>query len=395
MNNFEEYIFLFFENLELYENRFQRKNHKEEILDAVTKFLRSKTEYSAHKVYESFFDAYWVGIQNNDNPFLKLIQIMKSFEESAGKLIENQRDHYIHTVFVFLLGLAIYSKNNRFRKIFKEYALDKNDYPDSYSTNNEEFFYRWGISSLFHDVAYPLEITLNQVNRYINFIWSYPDAFYGDIKLGIELPDFENFIDLPVLKPSDKYNDKFLRKYSDYKSKFHSDTISILSESISSNFTLDFYEIKNNIMNFLENMKKNSFIDHGFYSAVIMLRWYYYLVKTTKWNPAYFYFPIADAASAIFLHNYYQHILMKNPFNLNPMRAKTHPIAYLLILCDELQEWNRKGYGEKDLKNNSDINFDILIDDEIIEINYISYKIMKIDNIIKISDVFKKGIVIK
>lgn len=84
-------------------------------------------------------------------------------------------------------------------------------------------------------------------------------------------------------------------------------------------------------------------------------------MKTTNWNPSYFYFPVADSASAIFLHNYYKHVLMNKPFNLECMEVKSHPIAYLLILCDGLQEWNRKGFGENDSSNPTITNFDAII----------------------------------
>ena len=49
--------------------------------------MDNKTEENAYKVYESFFEAYWIRIQDeNDNPFLELTQRMKSFEEHSGPL---------------------------------------------------------------------------------------------------------------------------------------------------------------------------------------------------------------------------------------------------------------------------------------------------------------------
>ena len=39
--------------------------------------------------------------------------------------------------------------------------------------------------------------------------------------------------------------------------------------------------------------------------------------------------------------------MMKKPYDLGAMKPETHPIAFLLILCDELQEWNREAYGIK------------------------------------------------
>lgn len=398
MNNINAYILSFFNKLEIYEDINNGKDHKKEILDYIMEFLDTRTTDSANKVYEAFFRAYWIGIQANDNPFLKLQQTMKKFEETAGCLIEKQRDHYVHTVFVFITGLAIFDKNQNFEKKFNEYALDKKNYPDSYNTKNEEFFYRWGLASLFHDIAYPLQITLEQAKKYLDFVWGYPSNISKDSKIIMELSNFEKFINLPVIKPDPKYKDEFIKKYHGYK--FHKDAILLLSQSISSNFSSDIGDISTNLYNFIENMKENNFIDHGFYSAVIMLRWYYYLVKTTNWNPSYFYFPVVDSASAILLHNYYRHQLMKKPFNFKCMKVKNHPIAYLLILCDELQEWNRKSFGEIDSSNRPITDFNMKITDSKMEIYYkdgntFKEKTTSIYETIKISDLFKKGIIIK
>ena len=64
----------------------------------------------------------------------------------------------------------------------------------------------------------------------------------------------------------------------------------------------------------------------------------------TKGDPARFYNAIVDSAGAILLHNYYRNVILKD-FTHRPLNAEEYPIAYLLMLCDELQEWNRAGYG--------------------------------------------------
>ena len=401
----EEYISSFFDTLEIYEDIYKSKNHKEALIDSIMEFLSTKTTDSAYNVYETFFVAYWFGIQNEKNPFLELPQIMNRFEEKAGGLLEKHRDHYVHTIFVFLLGLAIYEKNDNFKKNFNEYALNKNNYPDFYVTKNEEFFYRWGIASLFHDIAYPLEITLKQANKYLDFICNYPDDITRKSKIKMEWSDFKNFITLPALKPDTRFEDEFLKKYPESKYKLYDDATSILSQSISNNFNLNIDDVKTNLFNYVKSMKEESFIDHGFYGAVIMLRWYYHLVKTTNWNPSYFYFPIADSASAIFLHNYYKYSLMKKPFCLECMEVKSHPIAYLLILCDGLQEWNRKGFGENDSSNPTITDFDVTINNSKMDIHYEltkkddrnAYKDLPtiLQKVIQTSDLFKEEIAVK
>lgn len=309
-------------------------------------------------------------------------------------------------MYVFLLGLAVYEQNSNYKVIFNEYALDKNENPDSYNTNNEEFFYRWGLASLFHDIAYSLEITLEQAKNYAEFICSYPKTEGRNLLIAMELRNFEEFRKLPRINPSTLYEDKFLKEYPNYKNKFHDDVIEILSESIATSFNLNFNKVKNNIDQLMKSMKENNFIDHGLYSSVIMLSWYHCLVESTKWNPAYFYYPIADSASAIFLHNYFEHGLMKS-FNLEPFKAKAHPIAYLLILCDNLQEWKREFYGQDDFKNKcSPTNFDLKIDSYTLEMTYefsenclnegnLSRNEEKIYKLLNTVDLFEFGITIK
>jgi len=401
-----KYINQFFKELEIYEDKENGKNYKEIIYKSINNFLDNKTEGPAFKVYKSFFEAYWIGIQNEVNPFLELTLIMKNFEEYSGKLLEKHRDHYIHTVFVFLLGLSVYIQNNNFRKIFNEYALNKETYPDSYDTKHEEFFYRWGLASLSHDIAYPIEIIIKQANEYIKFVCGYCDPVEEIMGIEVKLSTSNEFTNLPIIKPKKEFKTKFNLDYSKFKQRFLGDSISLLSYVLSENFNIRVRDLKNNLNEFINYMDKKGFIDHGYFSAIIMLRWYYHLIKKTEWHPAYFYFPVLDSSSSILLHNYYRHRLMKKPFNLNSMNANQHPIAYLLILCDELQEWNRKGYGRMNIKQNTPINFVLVINESELRIKYeysnekdnkefLKNKYENINNVINISDIFNNGITIE
>ncbi|NMC59245.1 MAG: hypothetical protein GYA51_07680 [Candidatus Methanofastidiosa archaeon] len=401
-----KYIEKFFDELEIYEDKYNGCYYKNTIYKSINNFLQDKTEEKAYEVYKSFFEAYWIGIQEKVNPFLELTQIMKNFEEYGGKLIEKHRDHYIHTVFVFLLGLAIYVQNSNFRKSFDEYALNKEVYPDSYDTKNEEFFYRWGLASLSHDIAYPLEIIVKQANEYIKFVCEYNKPVEEIMGIKINLSTSSEFLDLPLLQPREKSRKKFNINYQKFETRFAGDSISLLSYVISENFKIELNKVKNDLNQFLKDMSEKNFIDHGFFSSIIMLRWYYYLIKETKWNPAYFYFPILDSSTSILLHNYYKHRLMKSPFDLELIQVNKHPIAYLLILCDELQEWDRKGYGRTSINKNTPSNFELIINESELHIKYKYLKAKEdkeffkekqkaINKVINIADLFNNGIKIE
>ena len=80
-----------------------------------------------------------------------------------------------------------------------------------------------------------------------------------------------------------------------------------------------------------------------------------------------------DSASAILLHNCYKNMMKKEPFNLGPLAPTTHPIAFLLILCDELQEWNREAYGIVTRQHALAEEARLEISDEKLNITYITF----------------------
>lgn len=370
MNNIYKYVNNFFNELEIWEDINNKQNHKERIHKSILLFLDNCKMENAFRVYEEFFTAYWIGTQGDKNPFIELLQKMKLFEENAGQLLPKQRDHYVHSVYVFILGLAIFSQNENYRMIFNKTILDKSVYKDLYDTKNEEFFYRWGIASLFHDIAYPLEITIKQINVYIDFISNHSDITSNNLKVKMMIDNIDDFNCLPQIIPLPEFSDEFLCKYPNCKELNLADSIDLLAHKLDSSFSIGVNEAKNGLIKFAFKMQDQHFIDHGYYSALIVLRWYYYLIQKAKWNPAYFYYPIVDSASAILLHNYYKHGLMKTPFNLGKFRAASHPIAFLLVLCDELQDWNRTAYGELDKSKYVPIGFDIFISEEALELTY-------------------------
>jgi len=59
-------------------------------------------------------------LEGSSNPFIDPLDVLKSYEENATVLIDRQRDHYIHSVNVFILGLCIYTGNAKYRAAFEE-----------------------------------------------------------------------------------------------------------------------------------------------------------------------------------------------------------------------------------------------------------------------------------
>ena len=72
------------------------------------------------------------------------------------------RDHYSHSVYVFLIGLALYRNHPAVRASYNaEYGLEEGPQASCH------FLEFWGLTSLFHDIGYPFEIAHQQMKAYV------------------------------------------------------------------------------------------------------------------------------------------------------------------------------------------------------------------------------------
>ena len=284
-----------------------------------------------------------ITLPGKNDPFIDLVDILRNYEATAATLIDKQRDHFIHAVNVFLTALSIYAGSEAYRKAFDSAVPEKN-YIYAYQTPHEEFFFRWGVAALFHDVGYPVEIVGHQINRFIRMV---ADADGDEVRVKAQIK-FENFSELNHIREVVPKR-PFTRAYYDaYESCSYIDLLTpndLLAHHVHQTLGTDLMETKKAVDRFVDDMAASGFIDHGYYSAMIILKWYGYAIQRSGDHPERFYWPILDSATAILLHNYYRNVLQKKPFNLGPMAAQKNPIAFLLILCDELQEWNREAHG--------------------------------------------------
>ncbi|MDF2700967.1 MAG: hypothetical protein K0Q49_2531 [Haloplasmataceae bacterium] len=368
MNSLLKYCEQFFDELELYEDISNNKTLKKDFLHAVINFLNdSMSTEKALKVYEVFSRSYWM--INNDDSIIRMITEMKVFEENAGVLTEKQRDHFIHSINTFLLGVAIYISNSKYQAHFNEWIKHNGKYNDYYTTLHEEFLYRWGIASLFHDIAYPIEISYNQLKSYLNFMSSKCGLSGNSLEASVFITNVDVFNLLPKMNPKKEYEEEFFDKYPQFK-EFETNSLSLIAMEISESFGINFDVINKELFDYINRMSSNKYVDHGYFSSLIVLRWFYHLVDNQEWNPVYFYFPIVNSATSIILHNYYRHGLMKAPFHLQQLNAKNHPLSYLLIMCDELQDWGRMPYGLKDKEEVYPTSIRIDLENECFNLKY-------------------------
>lgn len=382
-NSLKPYIDKFFDQLELYDDYYQ-DHHYESLLKAgIDVFLDNETEYNAYEVYQTFFMIYQItaekksaevtdsSIVNEPNTLLDLVLIMKKYEENTGDLIEKQRDHFIHSVNVFLLGLAIYAQNKNYRDAFRSYVT--NSYYEDYykidgKLSNEEFLYRWGVASLFHDIGYPVEIIGKQLNKFLNDGVKSISATYN-ADTAIDFKDFNEFNTIVKIEPA--FADDYTSKYPEAKFLNLFKPTDIMAHKITTDFPeIDINDIIKHLNSFVNIMGEMGFIDHGFFSSILVLNSYGYLIQKYARKYVYFFYPIVDSATAILLHNYHKNIL-QGKFDMPALDPKRSPLAYLLILCDELQEWNRRPLGVKDKQRAHVNDLEIEITDSKLTLDYI------------------------
>lgn len=385
-NSIKKYVDDFFDNLVLFDDAQTDHDYEGLLKAAIDVFLDFESEYTAQDVYKTFLMIYQItdedksekdedfNVVSEPNTLLNLVDVMEKYEKNTGELIERQRDHFIHSVNVFVLGLAVYSQNKNYREIFKDYILSSK-YEKFYridgELSNEEFLYRWGVAALFHDIGYPFEIIGKQLNKIINdSVKSISNSY--DVSVNIDFRDFDEFNSIVKIDPYD-FADKYRTNYSKSKIIDLYKPTEIMAHKIAHNFNFDTYQFKlliNHLNNFVYYMQENNFIDHGFYSAILVLNSYGKLIQKYSKNKDFFFYPIVDSATAILLHNYYNKTLQKEPFNLSRLAPEDNPIAFLLILCDELQEWNRQPFGLID-KKKFHVN-DLIIDitDDWMDVEY-------------------------
>ena len=365
-NNIAEYVRTFFSEWQ------NDSTQKESLEQSILAFLADETKDTAFDVYRIFFGTYRIMLAGSNNPFLDLLDVLSAYEERAATLIEKQRDHYIHSVNVFILGICIYGRNVHFRDAFENAVKNEDTAADHFPSTREEFFFRWGLASLFHDVGYPVEIIGRQIESFLKFATDADhDDKRGKIRAHLEFDNFRRLNSIAEVVPKREFISGF---YAQNESSVYIDLlqpIDLLAQKIHIALGIPIEDIKNKLDTFTGDMARFGFIDHGFYSAIIVLKWYGYLIQVTDGNPLRFYTAIVDSAGAILLHNYYRNVLQKQ-FGCGPLDARAYPIAYLLMFCDEMQEWNRAGYGTIEKYRTQVAHANIRIDGQYFGITYLA-----------------------
>lgn len=337
-----DYVEAFFDSVSL-EADFSGHEYGMVLKGSTLEFVRQQDKDSAHYLFNGFFDVYRLNYRE-DKAVVDLLDLLRGFEENAGRLSAKQRDHYVHSANVFVLGLCIYSQNSRFRKAFENHCLAPN-YQMHFPSVEEEFLFSWGIASLLHDIGYPVEITHWQLLQFVRFV---AEDQASAIHPFISYLDFGKLNSIDVIQQAPP---ELCQNTASEKDRRQLRPTDLMAARISELVDVPESQLGDTVNGFLETMQSAGFVDHGFYSALIVLKWYGETLIPDKEKSSLFFSQIVDAAAAIFLHNAYRNVLQREPYSKGRLRVQSFPLAYLLILCDESQEWSRERYGEASRRN--------------------------------------------
>ncbi len=258
------------------------------------------------------------GINQIDKYFDDFIE----FESVLYGTDKHYRDHVGHVLQVWAIGIGLIN-NHEFTfkdgyKINNDYCFlfEKKDDENDISISKSEFWSMWTIIALCHDLGYPIEKT-SEINKQAKKIISH----FGNM----------NFSELNY--SFDIFNSFLVEKF-----------LNIISSKalISSNETSIQTKFRDKISKSLEDY------NHGVFSSLLIFKNLTYFLETD-------YSISKEKLTNEDLRQFHirKEILRAIASHTCPKiyHLEFNTLSFLLILCDELQEWNRPKFNE--LRKNS------------------------------------------
>lgn len=296
--------------------------------NAVERFLKSGKKEDAFDVYFCYLEMFVGGYEKTR----RMIELLSEFEANGSELLMRHRDHYSHSVYVFLIGLAVYESNDIYRNTYNKYYGLTDEHESAH-----HYLQYWGLASLFHDIGYPFELPFEQVESYFEVNGAKredkPFVAYHSLDSLISIdekikPDIKNMLGADY----DNTNQLFARLITDKLGNAYGFSEEQMLECLTEKPACP--------------DKFNYYMDHAYFSASVLFK------KLFEEMNCELKAEHLDSLTAILMHNslYKFSIADYKGENNKPFKAELHPLAYMLMLCDELQCWDRTSYGRKSKK---------------------------------------------
>ena len=328
------------------------KNVNEELLDfisqeeeenelgaAILDFLKETEDWEKKKTKAAKLLNTIAQRMGKDSIYSVLIQDnLRIYEEAVTKTLPAHRDHFVHSTYVYLLGLYISKKNKDYYGCLQK-AFEYNHPVKAGEHDWEKVFkFRWAITALFHDAGYPVEIAAKQMNKYLKDVkWN---KSCDEEPMMFNVRHFRETYSFDYLRPLDPLMDNgedVARSAAQYI--MTDNVFDMIAYNLAFKYIdFSYNTIRNVIIDYFKNRMKSGFIDHGLIGAIVLGNWGHDLYSQNKWNPEDFYCHFGDCLGAIALHT--RKKWMPTSF-IKIISMSKHPIAWLLILCDEIQGWLR------------------------------------------------------
>jgi hypothetical protein len=232
---------------------------------------------------------------------------LASIEPKIQELQPWVRDHVVHAINTFLIGVFILEKVN-----FPPFKGARFDYP-----------FMWKLCGPTHDLGYPIEIAYNIKKSFVD-----------------EMNDILDKLNSPSPKLEPETYPKNLEKLCG-----NWNTNEIIQKRLTE------WALGIDVEDYYDWLKKENKTDHGVVSALSQLKvieaMYYKENPKRKnedikrnnfnFNQRNFDLDIVSASTALFIHN-----IDLNYFGFsNKITFDLSPLAFLLFICDTFQEWDR------------------------------------------------------
>lgn len=233
------------------------------------------------------------------------------------------------------MGLAIYQTNSIYRDKYKTFYTLKDEHRAAC-----HYLQYWGLASLFHDIGYPFELPFEQVASYFEVA--------GDDRKQRPYIAYRSLED--QVKITEPVAGKIAELY-DMKSQ-------PIFETSDELFAYDL----------TEKLAGTYRFNHAYFSATVLFRKLFCEMQCD------FQREHIDALTAILMHSsLYKFCIAhyKDKDKNIPFKAELHPLAYMLMLCDELQCWDRTAYGRNSRKELHPMGCDFDFSDDAVKAVYL------------------------